>query len=126
MPTPEEVSAWSFEEILAEIQVLLPPGSRVTSVSNPDGYWVVMVERDTPEGPEVDLREVNPDRRLAALDVFGQLWLRSAPQPSKDSPWVRRNELRQAAVPSRSIPRVPDPEDLDPAEVNSVYQTHLK
>ena len=126
MPTPEEVSAWSFDEILAEIQALLPEGSRVTPVSNPDGYWIVTVERDTPEGLEVDLRETRPDRRLAALDVFGQLWLRNAPQPSKDSPWVRRNELRQAVVPKRTAPHVPDPEDLDPTEVDSVYQTHLK
>lgn len=126
MPTPEEVSAWSFDEILAEIQVLLPAGSRVTSVSNPDGYWTVLVEHETPDGPEVDLREVSPDRRLAALAIFGQLWFRNAPQPGKDSPWQRRNELPRAAVPSKAHPRIPDPEDLDPVEVEMVYQDYLK
>ncbi len=125
MPTPEEVSAWSFEEILAETQALLPKGSAAEVRHHSGGYWVAFVERSTPEGKVVDGEEENPDRRLAPLNLYGKVWLGSLPTPGGGSPWVRRRELNREAV-TRMATGIADPEDLDPAEVASVYQTYRK
>jgi hypothetical protein len=122
LPTAEEISAWSIDEALAEIQALLPKDSYVTSVPNSDGYWVVMVERPTPDGPVVDMSESNLDRRIATLNLFGQVWLKNAPQPPPGSPWVRRNELTREVVTRRVAQNIPDPEDLNPSEVEAVYR----
>jgi hypothetical protein len=125
MPTPEEVSAWSFEEILAETQALLPKGSAADVNHHPDGYWVAFVERTTPEGKVVDQEETHPDRRMAVLNLFGRIWLNGLPKPSGSSPWVRRRELNREAVTRKAL-GIPDPEDLDPVEIDLVYQTYRK
>ena len=126
MATPEEVSAWSFEEILAEAQELLLDGSKVVYEQHPDGFWGVWVERTTADGVLINCRDTQADRRLAALNVFGQLWLKALPQPNEGSPWVRRKELSSKAIGSSVFPRIADPEDLDPIEVDLVYQSYRK
>ena len=121
MPTLEEVSAWSLEEILAAIQALLPKGTQVQSLPNAGG-WTVRIDT----AGTVVLEGTGADQRLTALNIYGQLWVKSLPKPSEFSPWVRRRELTGAQVTRKVVHNISDPEDLDPSEVNSVYEPFRK
>jgi hypothetical protein len=116
MFTVEEITAWSIDELITEIRVLLPPGVALTVDSQP-GYFVVRLTNA--EGSLVQ-EEVNPDQRLALLNIFGCLW--STPSVSDDSPWRRRREFPRRPIDMANRQDVPDPEDLNPDEVQSLYK----
>ncbi len=126
MVSPEEVAAWSLEELRAETLNILPSGWVLVPDHNPLGYWEIRLQSVDAEGKQVvELEVSNADQKLALLDVFGWLWFRSAPPPSVDSPWVRRHDpalpiARQAVIKGS---HVADPEDLDPAEIALVHKS---
>jgi hypothetical protein len=127
MPAPEEISAWSLDEIRAEIRALLPAGWTATDAKNSGGYWIVTIESPGEYGSVLELVEANADERLALLNAFGWLWTKSLPKPGGDSPWQRRGEVtppKHAA--SGSGTSVPDPDDLDPKEIAQVYEKFQK
>lgn len=122
MPTIEEVSAWSDVELAAEIQTLLPPGWFLRIDPNPEGYWDVSVDRavDTPE-PVTEFFESHIDKRIALLNIYGALGAYAARTRSEQ--WLgSRRELTKQPVSIKSS-TIPDPADLDPAEVEAVYLT---
>lgn len=124
---PEEISAWSIEELEAEIHAALPQGWTLSSRHASDGYWEFAVKSVTEESePLIRLERENADRRLGLLDVYGWLWLEGLPKPPAGSPWAPRRELTVGIVTGHANVKgssIPDPEDLDPAEVARVHQS---
>lgn len=122
MPTLTEMTAWSDEETLAEIQAALPPGWAF-KCPNDDGYWVPAITDE--QGVQV-WGEPFADLRTALLSAFMWLWTRGQPENPR---WTRRRELHPHAVAGAfGLPHVavPDPPDLDPAEVQAVYDDFAK
>jgi len=128
MPTPEEISAWSAEEIEAEIYRILPESRTLSIKQHTEGFCVVQVLALDPETlqPVPVCEESSADPRLALLNIYGTLYLRTLPKSAQDTHWARRQELRTAQVPRKSTEPVPDPGDLDPVEVERLYQTKRK
>jgi len=125
MVSPEEVAAWSIDELRAEILHLLPTNWQLGTDENRSGYWTLKIYSfDDDQNPVIELEKENADLRLALLDVFGWLWFKKMPQPSQDSPWVRKNDPTVASVTRRAQRiNVPDPEDLDPEEIARVHKS---
>lgn len=125
---PEEILAWSISELEAEIQAALPKGWVVLSHYTPEGYWEIKLQSlDDSLNPVIHLEKENADRRLVLLDVYGWLWLEISPKPEEGSPWaLRRRDLTVDVVTGHATvkgSRVPDPEDLDPAEIELVHKS---
>jgi hypothetical protein len=123
---PEEISAWSIEELEAEIQKGLPEGWSFHSHPAPDGYWEYKIQSLGDLGPVIHMEKENADRRLGLLDVYGWLWLETLPKPPEGSPWALRRDVTIGVVTGHANIRgseIPDPEDLDPAEVALVHKT---
>jgi len=117
MPTLEEMTSWSLDEIRLHIQRHLPADHQFF-VEEGDFGWKVRFE--APDGAQL-WEQVGFDERVVLLDAFGWLWLRKSPtEQAPGSPWVRRPDLRQEHV-VRPPTTEPDPEDLDPDEVLAVY-----
>jgi hypothetical protein len=118
--TLEEVTAWSLDDIREGIRVLMPEG------------WVfeersqhVRLMCPLEKGFKVEWEHFHIDPKYLLLGAYGHLWLRQH-KPSPDSPWVRRNNPSREAV-TRQVARrtpccIPDPADVDPAEVEAVYE----
>ena len=113
----EELAAWSPSELASGIQVYLSEGSRLDINSQP-GYFVVKI-LDSEGVPLIE--EVQPDQRLALLNVFGKLLATPKSLPT-DSPWCRHKELPKRVAPIRTTPSVDDLGDLDPTEINNLYK----
>lgn len=122
MPSIEEMSTWSSQEILDQTESLLPEGWDLSMEPHADGYWDVQVRRqdDTPEGA-VEFFDSHVDLKIALLNVYGALLARNR-RPGATSTWETKQELTKRPVGIKSS-GIPDPEDLDPNEVESVYQT---
>lgn len=88
------------------------------------GTWFI---RFTDAAENVLHEEWSPERRLLYLNAFGWLMARKEPpRPRARSVWSpRRNDV--PPIPPfqpRKGPSVPDPEDLDPEAIASVYARH--
>lgn len=113
---PEEIVLCSPDEIRVEIRRLLRPGEQFTL--------------DPSQGYEVEIRAEEKvlwtsagfDERLVLLDAYGWLWFRTREPAASTSLWVRKTELTREEVARRAAS--PLPEDLDPAEIHSVYEGH--
>jgi hypothetical protein len=123
MPQIEEISSWSIQEILDEIQRLLPEGTRFVEAAK-QGWCLASVQQVVGEtDPKVLWSDGGPDRRLLLLNAFGWVWLHD--QKPKHPAWRPRPGGRPARRhPSPS--KVADPPDLDPDEIRSVYETPPK
>lgn len=127
MPTLEEVTAWSNDQLEAELKAALPSGLIMTYGWDAlEGYWQLTLYRLNPAGERVvEIDEINMDGRLALLNVYGQFWL-SHGTPAKDSPWIRRHGELSRELITRKVStvgvNVPDPEDLDPTEIDNMYK----
>ena len=122
MLSPETLSACSNEELEAEIRAILPEGRTLTIEPRVEGYWSVLVGLPG-ESPEVE--ESHIDLKIALLSVLGELGS-SKEDPGSVSPWARRRELSRELVTKQvSIAgsKVPDPPDLDPSEIDSLYRS---
>lgn len=117
MPSVEEMSAWTEEETRAAIHVLLPEGWHFNLLRR-EGMLVAQFLG--PDGGEIWAR-AEPDRKILLLNAYGWLWSRGK---SPEHPmWRSRTKLTRVPVHRVGLPgvEVPDPEDLDPEEVVSVY-----
>ena len=118
MATLEEMTAWAAEDIAAEIQVLLGKDASLDWGESDGGLWWVHFIREDEEDPYHV--ESGLDERLALLNAYGYLWARSQPETPEGSPWrPRRRELTERG--EVRYPSQPDPEDLDPQIVESMY-----
>lgn len=116
----EDMAAWTLDEIRAHIRRFLPEGH--TFHFGQDDGWKARLE--SPDG-EILWERTGLDERVLLLDAFGWLWVRRQGAPSVDSPWGRRKGPEQKLVEQPPV-QIPDPEDLDPAEVMSVYEAARK
>lgn len=64
------------------------------------------------------------DLQWLLLSACGYLWSKKH-RPAPDSPWVRRHNPIAKTVTSRMV-GLPDPEDLDPKEIESVYKAQRR
>lgn len=119
----DEILTWTNADVRMQIGKLLPEGWTFTcNLDQENHFWVAEVKN---EDGEVSWGTFNPDERLALLAVFGHMWSKSHKRPAPGTPWgPRRQELIRRYVTSR-VERPPDPEDLDPEEVASVYESVL-
>jgi len=119
MPSVEEMTAWTPEDIEAEIRVALPKDWQFEYGCSETGGWAVI--RDAEGEPKWETAMV-PDERLLLFDAYGWLITRNA-VPRLPAWRRRRGEIPTPRVGHYSLPgvSVPDPEDLDPAEVAAVY-----
>jgi hypothetical protein len=127
MPTLEEMTAWSLEEIRGEVKRLLTKGWSFSIVwDQEEQIWFAQIERDPgeDEGPDpvVVWSGFGPDEKILLFNVYGWLWLKIQPKPQGASPWVRKRELTTVGVTRKAL-GIPDPEDVDPEEVLSVYKS---
>lgn len=125
----EEMTAWTNDDIVAQITVMTPKGVTFRhGFDDEDRFWYVRFERfdEAQQERVVVWRDFGPDERLTLFNAFGWIWVRQQPMPPKDSPWSPyRRDLRRQPVVGRATTRghsVPDPEDLDPEEVQAVYE----
>jgi len=127
VPTIEEMTTWTADDVLQEIQRVLPEGWTLSSKALRDRFRVQILEAVV-EGEERVLawEDYHVDQRILLFDAYAWLvTLGQTPSPVK-GPLSRRQQLaeqaavRWAGVPKGNIP--PDPEDVDPAEVTAVYE----
>lgn len=103
------------------IRALLRPGESFTIAL--DSGWLV---GQVTSGTELVWDNLGFDRKILLLDAYGWLWTRDQP-PSTSPIWaVRSKEIARGDVARRATSHlpIPDPEDLDPTEVASVYDAH--
>ena len=121
MPSIEQISTWTIQEIVQEIGRILPAGQALVEAVT-DGWHVATIERS--EDATVLWTDRNADRKLVLLNAFGWLWLHN--QKPKHPAWKPREGNRPARPHPTRGPRVADPADLDPDEIRSVYEKERK
>ena len=125
MPTIEEMTAWTIDDIQSEIAQILPSGWAFDFDFDPDsgGWWAKFVVGSGDQ--EQTAREwFNcPEQRLLLLNAYG--WLVSRDAKPRHPMWARRTtQIPKPIIGQRHLPgiSVPDPEDIDPSEVQLVYR----
>ena len=108
MPTLE---TWDTEEVHALILEMLPEGWRFIC-RGPSGE----VAFETATGERV-WETCGPDPHLDLLNAYG--WLVRRSQQVADPRWATKAHTK--LTPVKPLGHVPDPEDLDPAEIEAVY-----
>jgi len=122
MLSPGDVTDCTDVEILEEVQSSLPEGW-VCDYRMVDGWFKFSLF----EGEKLRWEETNPDPRYLLLNAFGWLLSRGyksthpawSPRTHEVDPNKTRIHPRTAKQPTISVP---DPEDLDPNEIASVYR----
>jgi hypothetical protein len=127
--TLEEVTAWSLEDIRAGIAARLPKGWTLEEKVHPGGTIRARICRLSPEGTSVaEWQDMHVDPKILLLGAFGFLWLREC-RPDPTSPWARHSNPTREAMNRRVNAircTVPDPPDVDPREVQAVYEAAKK
>ncbi len=120
MPTLEETTLWTAEDVATQIKLILPVGWSVTyegSSGKPyDG--LIKDENSLPVWSGS-----STDRRLLLFDVYG--WLLVRRRKGSNPFWVRSGTPTPkpvVGVVSLDGVSVPDPEDLDLDEIQSVLK----
>ena len=119
----EEMTAWSLDEIVGAIYTLVPKPWVFEHWQDDDYVFHARVKVKSSE--QSLWEDTHADERLLLFNAYGWLWARNQPKLPPDDPWVRRRELTSSAV-SRMALGIPDPEDLQPDEIKSVYEQHRK
>ena len=118
MPTLEEVSKWSSEQIRTAIYADLPSDWVFDTQPFPE---YVRVSYKDEKGIEV-WAESHWNVQFALLAAYGWLWMKR--EPAKGHP-VWRVQPSRVLVPVRlGGEQTKDPEDLDPKYIASVYAEH--
>src|SRR5512137_783473 len=119
MPSLEEMTAWESEDIEDAIRQALPKGWQFEYGCSESGGWAVIGDE---EGQIKWETTGVPDERLLLFNAYG--WLITRGMEPRNPAWaLRKGSIPQPKVGQFSLPgvSVPDPEDLDPAEIESVY-----
>ena len=101
---------------------MLPPSWKLTLRVDQSGFWVVRFEELKEGEVEVVWEAFEVNERRALFEAYGYLWKKQRPLREFDSTWVRRRPMLsppQSSVSDSS----PDPEDIDPEEIESVYSS---
>jgi hypothetical protein len=116
------MTGWSIDELREELKALLPKSWQFVIQAERSGFWVVRFEELRESGPEMVWEALEVDERRALFEAYGYLWMKQRPFRELDATWVRRRPMMsppQSSVSDSS----PDPEDIDPEEVESVYSS---
>lgn len=110
----EEMSAWTTEEALGAALASVPKGARLDYYQD-GGFWFAQLFDE--EGTVVWYTEPSVDPRITFIEAYTRLHVKAEAAPTNPL-WVRRLDPDQihgrVTMPGTVIP---DPEDLDPAEV---------
>lgn len=121
MATWAEVSTWSNDEIVQKVRELLPEGWQFKHLLDVDGAFRATIV-DVASGLS-QWSDEQADERLILLNAYGWLFVR---KPTARNPrWVRGEitvPVAQQTLPTVITPQ-PDPEDLDPEEIDAVYSS---
>jgi len=118
----QEMTAWTARDIEQAIHAARPPSWRFKLEVDQGVYAATFTNA---EGNVVWTLE-GFDARLTLFDAYG--WLQRRQLPRTNPVWNRRGEIRRPSVGPMSLRGVlvPDPQDLDPAEIEVVvYEQHL-
>lgn len=116
--------SWTEDRIKTEIQSLLPEGWSFQFRYDEIGYWNSKVLE--PNGA-VAWEDSFPASNVLLLNAYGWLALRRSTR--QVGTWGRRRDLTLAEVNADALRKSssPDPADVDPSEIASVYKrVHLK
>ena len=121
LPPIEDLARATLEEIQSAIRLSLKPGWQLSMEFLPIGMWAGTLQDADANGLWY---EEHVDQRILLFNLYG--WLRQAEGPRPSHPlWRRRSEVQIPSQFGRKAyqgdTNIPDPEDLDPAEVASVY-----
>jgi hypothetical protein len=119
MPTFEEMSLWSAEEVHQQILAALPKGWQLT-YSRSDETKALFCQVMDESG--VRWSEEHSDVRLLLLDLYGWLLVRDA--KVSNPVWIRREDPFPMASAQEwdTGPSAPDPEDLDPKAIAAFHK----
>lgn len=116
-----DVATWDDERIRVEIAAILPMGWKFEFGAVNNAYWTAIF---TDAEGVVQWEDSFPASNVVLLNAYGWLRLRGT-RPT--AVWSRRRELTLAEVNADALRRAraesPDPLDVDPSEVLSVYQS---
>jgi hypothetical protein len=119
-PTLEEIAHWSIDDINAQVLGLLPKGVKFDLETHPD-RWRVSFKQEA-DGRELWFHE-HWDMRTLMLSAFAWLWQQQ--NPTRVHPaWVPR--APRILRPIHPGVGIPNPEDLDPAHIQSVYDGYAR
>lgn len=124
MLSPEEIAAWSLDEVREAVIEALPSGWSLSEKRESEGFHTVTLWSPGTPDPSPELIREGVDIRLLLLDSFGHLWLRGLPRLSHDSPWSRRARSDTPRYDHARVggPSVQDPVDLDPSEIKKLLK----
>lgn len=121
MPNFEEAAAWTVDEVKRQNTLVLPKEWTLVSGTTDDLFTCTI--KDNHE--IVRWQEVHPDLRFVLLSAYG--WLVTRDLKNVNPVWSPRRELTQDIVRQHVTFRssdAPDPEDLSPEDVRTLYEQH--
>jgi hypothetical protein len=126
LPTIEEMTAWTPDDIVAAIHVSKPPGTQFDCGFDQNaGTWFVRFWTELNGRKNVLFEDQGFEQRITYLNGYGWIWARQRPKPPSTSPWqARRGEVQPNVVQRRTRATAKDPEDLDPEEIQAVYDRY--
>jgi hypothetical protein len=119
MPTLEEVSKWSVQQLHTGIHANLPPGWLFDIQQLPEA---VRVSYKDAEGTEV-WTESHWNVKFALLAAYGWMWMRQQP-PSGHPAWRVQPSRQLVPIHPTNGQKLPERDDLDPAHLQAVYARH--
>jgi hypothetical protein len=106
---PVEVNSWSLFELQTELERVLPQNAELQISSWALGWRVTYLTWE----------EIGPDLRLLLLSLYTWFCLKDH---TNGSLWVHKEERGLITVSLKL--NIPDPEDLDPKEVDRCIEDH--
>jgi hypothetical protein len=124
MATLQEMTAWTLEEIQAEIYALLPADWKFEFLDGEGQWHTTFLGADG----ECLWRMSYMEPRILLFDAYGWLELQVHPRKATNPAWTPNDRWRLVPVGKVGLPgvSVPDPEDLDPTEIATVYSSRPK
>ncbi len=116
MFTAAEISFWGPDEALHELKAHIPIGWKLT-IRDEEGYSVAELYDEL--GNRAWFSS-SPDIKLLYLNGLG--WLMTRNHKPGHPAWKPRDHEVTMRVPNPTTSHIPDPADLDPAEVSAVYR----
>ena len=125
MPDTKDLTTWTEDYLLQQIQNLIPKGHRLQCDPGEHAWEVSVVEdiagEEEEDAPSLKTHWQDHDTtyRNALFKAYHRYW---APPLQAGDPWsLKANRPTLKAVAHSLSKKYADPEDLDPEEVASVY-----
>jgi hypothetical protein len=118
----QEMFTWDVPEICEHMYLLLPQGWKYNFEKSDVGAWEVSIHNAS---GEVVWSDSYGDPRIVLFNAYGWLNSQQTPNPKRHPMWVPRSERKKIKLSSLlGLPGVDigDPEDLDPSEIEDLYQ----